>query len=351
MLLRQGNHSWKGPLVNLKHAIVAILVALTLAACGAGMQIVARVDNVVLTRQDLDQRISRIEKGFQQQAAQGLSLPSRLDIEQELVSQFIDQQLTLSLARQRGITVSDAEVNEQIERFRQQIQMGSNMSLEQAIQEQLGLPGESSPEFRLFVTYFLARQKLGATLVSEADIRKRISDEVMADTQRMVDVATVAHILVATEEEAKRVIERLDKGESFANLAKELSQDPGSAQNGGVYENVQRGQFVPEFDKAMFEDLQPGEITKTPVQTQFGWHVIRLVSRGQAPALDPAKAPAIIEQRVAQELPIEQQNAVRSLLQSERQKAIQEQRLVEPVFPTPTLAPLPTIAPLPTPTP
>ncbi|ABU57712.1 peptidylprolyl isomerase [Roseiflexus castenholzii] len=337
--------------MNLKHAIAAVLVVLSLAACGAGSQTVARVDNVTLTRQELDQRIDRIEKGLQQQAGTGFPLPSRLDIEQELVSQFIDQQLTLGLARQRGITVSDADVNEQIERFRQQIQTGSGISLEQAIQEQLGLPGESSPEFRLFVTYFLARQKLGETLVSEVDIRQRISDEVMADTQRMVDVATVAHILVATEDEAKQVIERLDKGEDFADLAKELSQDPGSAENGGVYENIQRGQFVPEFDKAMFEDLQPGETTKTPVQTQFGWHVIRLVSRGEAPALDPANAPAVIEQRVAQELPFEQQSALERLLQSEKQKAIQEQRLVEPTFPTPTPEPLPTIAPLPTPAP
>ncbi|GIW00599.1 peptidylprolyl isomerase [Roseiflexus sp.] len=337
--------------MNLKHAIAAVLVVLALAACGAGSQTVARVDNVTLTRQELDQRIDRIEKGLQQQAGTGFPLPSRLDIEQELVSQFIDQQLTLGLARQRGITVSDADVNEQIERFRQQIQTGSGISLEQAIQEQLGLPGESSPEFRLFVTYFLARQKLGETLVSEADIRQRISEEVMADTQRMVDVATVAHILVATEDEAKAVLERLDKGEAFADLAKELSQDPGSAENGGVYENIQRGQFVPEFDKAMFEDLQPGETTKTPVQTQFGWHVIRLVSRGQAPALDPADAPTVIEQRVAQELPFEQQSALERLLQSEKQKAIQEQRLVEPTFPTPTPEPLPTIAPLPTPAP
>ena len=110
--------------MSFKHAIAAFLVALALAACGAGAQTVARVDNVTLTRQELDRRIDRIEKGFAQQAGAGFPLPSRLDIERELVSQFIDQQLTLGLARQRGITVSDGEVNDQIERFRQQIQMG-----------------------------------------------------------------------------------------------------------------------------------------------------------------------------------------------------------------------------------
>lgn len=337
--------------MNLKQAVVTLLAALALTACGAGSQSVARVDNVTLTRQELDQRISRIEKGLEAQAAQGGASPSRLDIERELVAQFIDQQLTLGIARQRGITVADAEVNDQIERFRTQIQQATGTSLEQAVQEQLGLPSAASPEFRLFVSYFLARQKLSATLVSEADFRQRIADEVMADTKRMVDVATVAHILVPTEDEAKQVIERLDKGEDFAALAKELSQDPGSAENGGVYENIQRGQFVPEFEQAMFEDLKPGETTKTPVQTQFGWHVIRLISRDQAPALSPDQAQQTIEQRVAQELPFEQQRVLDELLSNEREKAVQEQRLVEPVFPTPTPEPLPTIAPLPTPTP
>lgn len=337
--------------MNLKQAIVTLLAALALTACGAGSQSVARVDNVTLTRQELDQRISRIEKGLEAQAAQGIASPSRLDIERELVAQFIDQQLTLGIARQRGITVADAEVNDQIERFRTQIQQATGTSLEQAVQEQLGLPGVASPEFRLFVSFFLARQKLSATLVSEADFRQRIADEVMADTKRMVDVATVAHILVPTEDEAKQVIERLDQGEDFAALAKELSQDPGSAENGGVYENIQRGQFVPEFEQAMFEDLKPGETTKAPVQTQFGWHVIRLISRDQAPALNPDQAQQAIEQRVAQELPFEQQRALDALLSDEREKAVQEQRLVEPVFPTPTPEPLPTIAPLPTPTP
>lgn len=337
--------------MNLKHAVVALLVALALAACGSTAQPVVRVDNVTLSRQELDQRISRIEKGMEAQSAQGMMIPSRLDIEREVVAVFIDQQLTLSLARQRGITVADTEVNDQIEMFRTQIEQATGMPLEQAIQEQLGLAGESSPDFRLFVSYFLARQKLSETLVSEADFRQQIADEVMADTQRMVDVATVAHILVATEEEAASVLERLNNGEDFAALAAELSQDPGSAQNGGVYENIQRGQFVPEFEQAMFEDLEPGETTTVPVQTQFGFHVIRLISRDQAPALNPEDAQAAIDQRVMQELPFEQQRVLDELLAVEREKAVQEQRLVEPTFPTPSPEPLPTIEPLPTPAP
>jgi parvulin-like peptidyl-prolyl isomerase len=329
-------------------------LALVLAACGnPASQTVARVDGVTLTRQDIDAQIARIEKGFESQAGQGIPLPSKLEIEQEIVNRFINQTLTLSAAKTRGIAVSDEEVNAQIEQFRGQIEQ-SGTTLEQAVQEQLGFPSVESTEFRQFVSFFVAQRKLGESLVSDAQVRERITTEVMAETQRMVPVATVAHILVATEEEANAVIERLDTGEEFGVLAAELSQDPGSAQNGGVYENIAQGQFVPEFEQAMFVDLEPGETTETPVQTQFGYHIIRLISRTEGPALSAEDAQMQIEQRVAQEVDFERQQAVQELVDTEREKAVAENRIQEPTFPTATPLPAPVApetAPQPTPTP
>lgn len=84
-----------------------------------------------------------------------------------------------------------------------------------------------------------------------------------------------SHILVKTEAEAKKVIADLGKKAKFEDLAKKLSQDPGSAKSGGQLDWSERGAYVPEFSEAM-ANLKKGEITKTPVKTQFGWHVIRL---------------------------------------------------------------------------
>jgi parvulin-like peptidyl-prolyl isomerase len=89
----------------------------------------------------------------------------------------------------------------------------------------------------------------------------------------------------------------------------------------------------------MFEDLQPGETTATPVQSQFGYHVIKLISRGEQPALPPEQAQQQIEQRVEQEVGLERQTALQNLLDDERAKATQEQRLVQPTYPTPTAMP------------
>jgi peptidyl-prolyl cis-trans isomerase C len=88
------------------------------------------------------------------------------------------------------------------------------------------------------------------------------------------------HILLESEDEAKAVIEELQGGADFATLAEERSTGP-SAPSGGDLGYFQRGQMVPEFGEAAFA-LEPGAITTEPVQTQFGWHVIKVLDRRMA---------------------------------------------------------------------
>jgi peptidyl-prolyl cis-trans isomerase C len=97
------------------------------------------------------------------------------------------------------------------------------------------------------------------------------------------------HILVATEDEAKQIIAKLKGGAKFEDLAKQ-SKDPGSAANGGDLDWASPGSFVPEFSKAM-TSLQKGQITETPVKTQYGFHVIKLedVRASKFPPLEEVK--------------------------------------------------------------
>jgi peptidyl-prolyl cis-trans isomerase C len=81
-----------------------------------------------------------------------------------------------------------------------------------------------------------------------------------------------AHILVASEDEAKAIVARVEAGEDFGDLAREASLDPGSGQNGGDLGWFGLGQMVPEFEQAVVS-AEPGKIT-TPVESQFGWHLI-----------------------------------------------------------------------------
>jgi peptidyl-prolyl cis-trans isomerase C len=90
-----------------------------------------------------------------------------------------------------------------------------------------------------------------------------------------------SHILVADEADAKKIIAELNGGADFATLAKQNSTDPGG-KTGGDLGFFKKDDMVPEFAAAAFA-LKPGEITQTPVHTQFGWHVIKLEERRTAP--------------------------------------------------------------------
>lgn len=83
------------------------------------------------------------------------------------------------------------------------------------------------------------------------------------------------HILVDKEADAKAIIAKLKAGGNFEQIAKAQSKDKGSGANGGDLDWANPGTYVPEFSAAL-TGLKKGEITQTPVKTQFGWHVIRL---------------------------------------------------------------------------
>ena len=91
------------------------------------------------------------------------------------------------------------------------------------------------------------------------------------------------HILVDSEDQAKKIIADLKGGADFAALAKQYSKDPTAAQQGGDLGFFKKDEMVPEFAAAAFA-LQPGQVSPEPVHTQFGWHVILLVERRRAPA-------------------------------------------------------------------
>lgn len=81
----------------------------------------------------------------------------------------------------------------------------------------------------------------------------------------------------AIRTKAEEVLKRALKKEDFAKLAKEFSEDPGSKDAGGDLGWVKSGTFVPEFDKAIFEDLKAGEISKQLIESQFGYHIIKKI--------------------------------------------------------------------------
>jgi peptidyl-prolyl cis-trans isomerase C len=162
----------------------------------------------------------------------------------------------------------------------------------------------ATPEFRGQME--LARQSI---LIRELfdDYKKKngaTDDEAKAEYEKFKAQSSgteyrARHILVEKEEDAKALIAQIKGGAKFEDLAKKNSKDPGSGENGGDLDFAKAENYVPEFSAALTK-LKKGEMTETPVKTQFGYHIIRLddTREAQFPAFDDVKAQ--IKQRLEQ---------------------------------------------------
>ncbi|UCE32827.1 MAG: peptidylprolyl isomerase [Burkholderiales bacterium] len=132
----------------------------------------------------------------------------------------------------------------------------------------------------------LIRDHLANNPITDAQLQSEYEQMTKAAAEREY---RASHILVEDEAEARRIIGELKGGAKFEELAK-VSKDPGSAQNGGDLDWNTAGAYVRPFAEAMTK-LEKGQFTEEPVNTQFGWHVIRLddVRDAAAPPLDEVK--------------------------------------------------------------
>jgi peptidyl-prolyl cis-trans isomerase C len=147
---------------------------------------------------------------------------------------------------------------------------------------------------------------IGKLLEKEIESKTKVSDQDVKDyyEKHKSELASVSqirasHILLKTEEEARKILERLKKGEDFAKIARKISIDPGSAKNGGDLGFFSAGQMVPEFEAAAVK-LKPGEISK-PVKTKFGYHIIKVTDKKLGKPVEFEKVKNYISQHLSAE--------------------------------------------------
>jgi len=216
----------------------SFFIRLTLASAALGLsatvygQNIAVVNGKAIPKSKADAFIAELVKQGQEDTPtlQGL-------VRQEL----IDREILVQEAERRGLPAKPT-IRFQVDNARQQVLINA------LVQDQL----ERSP-------------------VNEADIRAEYDRLTKGENAREY---RSRHILVDKEDEAVALIERLKKGAKFEELAKQ-SKDPGSAARGGDLDWANAESFVAPFSQAMVA-LEKGKFTQKPVQTQFGWHVIRL---------------------------------------------------------------------------
>ena len=167
----------------------------------------------------------------------------------------------------------------------------SGLDKDPAVQRQV-----TAAEDRALQTAVLSKD-VGPT-VTDAAVRARYDQDVAGKPGE--EEVHAKHILVDNEADAKKIIADLKGGADFAALAKQYSKDPSAAQQGGDLGFFKKDEMVPEFADAAFA-LQPGQVSETPVHSQFGWHVILLVERRRADPPNFDKARDELRQKMIQE--------------------------------------------------
>jgi peptidyl-prolyl cis-trans isomerase C len=249
-----------------KVLLTAVLAATVGLALPAAAQNVAIVNGKPVPKERLDMLSAQLAKAGR---------PVGPEMQGQLKDEVIAREIFMQEAQKRGLDAS-ADYKAQMELARQTI----------LIRE-------------LFADY----QKTNP--VTDAEVKAEYDKFVTSNGGKEFKAR---HILVESEDQAKKIIADLKKGAKFDELAKKQSKDPGSGANGGDLDWATAASYVPEFAEAMVK-LKKGELTQAPVKSQFGWHVIRVddIREAQLPKLEEVK-PQIAQQLQQQKLAQFQEN-------------------------------------------
>jgi peptidyl-prolyl cis-trans isomerase C len=204
---------------------------------------------------------------------------------QQIIPQLVSVEIAKAYAQERNITVSDKEVDQELAKLKEQVgdqarSSGQDVSNQEAYEQALKQNNITEDQLREDIRENLPVQKVqervaGDAEPSDEEIQKYYEQNKEAQFTTPAQ-RCVRHILFTKDqkEKAEDVKQQLEDGGDFAELAKENSEDPGSAENGGDLGCLGKGETVPEFEQAAFEAEQ-GEIVG-PVQTEFGYHVLQV---------------------------------------------------------------------------
>lgn len=247
--------------------------------------IVAVVNQEVITRTDVDRRVARI-----QQSAQGQALPPMEELRKQVLDLLIDEKVQVNQAKVLGMDISDAEVDGTIEGIAAQNQMTVKQ-----MQARMKSDGMDFTRYRNSLREQLLLQRVRER---EVTARIKITDEelddiIKKDSGKSIEVSlNLAHILIRVPEQAspaevaqaqakaQDIQRRAASGVNFTDLARQYSEDAGTAKTGGVF-GARPVSRLPELFVNAVEGLKVGQVSPV-VRSGAGFHIIKLIERENA---------------------------------------------------------------------
>ena len=282
-------------------AAVLVLVAFAAAGCSksgtASADVIARVNGVDISKATIDKQIAQMKV----QSPKTFESTQGVQIEQQYRAQLLDnlirQELVNEAAKSLGVTVTTKQVDDYVTGLEQQY--GSKTALEAAMKT----AGIDATALREQITNSLLTDAVSAKVATggAAPTATQIKAYYNSNKSQFGTPAQVhaEHILLATKDKAlaQTVLAKVKAGGNFSALAKQYSTDPGTKDNGGDLGWAAPSAYVTEFADAV-DSMKVGDVKL--VQSQFGWHIVKLLGRRAATQQTLQQATAAVTQTLQQ---------------------------------------------------
>ncbi len=285
---------------TIKISILLLICAIAMAGCQNvekvetqgkiidGKEVIAKVNDELILKSDYDRQVLQVKSALEangQDFSTGEGKKVLKEIREKVLEAMINDQLILQQVEKDNITLSEEEFEQAISDLEQY--HGGKDALDKYLEQQ----GLNRSSFEKLVKEQLVISQFKEKLTSDIKVTDEEVKKFYEDNKTMFELPApeirASHILVDTENEAKKILAEIKAGADFAALAKDYSKDPGSKELGGDLGYFSKGKMDPEFEKAAFA-LKPGEISDV-VKTTFGYHIIKVTGERTSLSFDDAK--------------------------------------------------------------
>ena len=253
-----------------------------------GKEVIAKVNDGSILKSDYDRQVAQVKSALEANGQDFSTADGKKvlkDVKEKVLEAMVSDQLILQQAKENNVTLKEGEFEQAINDLEQY--HGGKDALETYLKQQ----GFDRQSFETLVQEQLIMNHFKEKLTSHIKVTDEEVKKYYDDNKTMFELPApeirASHILVDTENQAKKILAEIKNGADFAKLAEEYSKDPGSKESGGDLGYFAKGKMVPEFERAAFA-LKPGEISDV-VKSEHGYHIIKVTGERTSLSFDDAK--------------------------------------------------------------